>query len=142
MVKGYLNVYCPQHPNVAKSKMFPVHRLIYESYIGRYLLGREHIHHKNRNKLDNRIQNLELLSINEHRRLHAIEDSPNRGIKKYPNILQKVIEMRLDDKYAFEIAKKLNVPRRTIQRYLAEAGLAGKSVRLKRMIRTKQGRFL
>ena len=47
-----------------------VHRQIYEEYLGRKLSRDEIVHHRNNNKLDNRIQNLEILSRAEHNRIH------------------------------------------------------------------------
>ena len=48
-----------------------LHRLIYEEHYGE--IPKNHfVHHKNENKLDNRIENLELISHAEHTRLHSI----------------------------------------------------------------------
>lgn len=49
-----------------------LHRIIMERHMGRDLTG-YHIHHKNHNKLDNRIENLEVLTPSEHSRLHMAE---------------------------------------------------------------------
>lgn len=46
------------------------HRLIMEEHLGRKLERDENIHHKDGNKLNNKIENLELMSTVEHSRLH------------------------------------------------------------------------
>lgn len=51
------------------------HRVIWESKYGKIPKG-YNIHHKNGNKIDNKIQNLELLHIGKHNKKH------NRGFKK------------------------------------------------------------
>lgn len=51
------------------------HRLLMESVLNRQLLRTEHVHHKNGNKLDNSISNLEVLTA----RAHAQHHSPRLG---------------------------------------------------------------
>lgn len=46
------------------------HRWIMEQHIGRKLKTNEHVHHKNGDPLDNRIENLEILDAGEHLRRH------------------------------------------------------------------------
>ena len=48
------------------------HRLIMEEHIGRRLKRKEVVHHKNGNKQDNRLENLEVMSLSDHSRMHRL----------------------------------------------------------------------
>jgi hypothetical protein len=67
---GYIEVYCPEHPRAKSRKYVYEHILVMEKHIGRYLLPNEIVHHKNEIKTDNRIENLQLMTNNEHAALH------------------------------------------------------------------------
>lgn len=58
------------------------HRLIIEKKIGRSLNRNEHIHHKNRIRIDNRTKNLQLLTHSEHMKLHYEEKKHKLGRRK------------------------------------------------------------
>jgi len=67
--KGWKWIYCPNHPNAHRNKIAE-HRLIMEQKIGRILTSDEMVHHINGNKLDNRVENLELMTRSSHASLH------------------------------------------------------------------------
>lgn len=61
--KGYL-------VTTQRGRQIGIHRLVVEESIGRSLTSAEVVHHKNGNKLDNRIENLEVLSKAVHDAIH------------------------------------------------------------------------
>lgn len=61
-------------------KQIGLHRYLIEKEIGRKLSSKELVHHKNGDKQDNRIENLEILTRAEH-------------IAKHPEILKRFIEI-------------------------------------------------
>jgi hypothetical protein len=62
------------------------HRLVMESLIGRKLLRSEHIHHKDGNKQNNDISNLEILSSSQHAKKHLV------GVPKSEQLKSKLSE--------------------------------------------------
>jgi uncharacterized protein (DUF1330 family) len=66
---GYKMVKTDNHPFAYKGYVRE-HRLVVEKHLGRFLNKDEEVHHRNGNKLDNRIENLVVLSPSEHAKEH------------------------------------------------------------------------
>jgi hypothetical protein len=105
------------------------HRMIMEQYLGRELLPTEHIHHINGDKLDNRIENLELTNKLEHTRQHAISIGLGKSIRPTrignqhggqfsENEILKIRELRQSGVNVYQIAKDLRHSPTSIYKYL------------------------
>lgn len=70
---GYKCVKAPGHPNADSKGYVREHVLVMEAHIGRCLEPHECVHHKDRDKQNNALENLELLAKAEHAALHAKE---------------------------------------------------------------------
>lgn len=67
---GYVRVSCPGHPRANRTDHVYEHILVMEAHLGRPVVFAEHIHHKNEDRSDNRISNLEILTPTEHLKRH------------------------------------------------------------------------
>lgn len=73
--QGYKFIKMPLHPNRNRGGYVAEHRLVVEKQIGRYLNSTEQVHHKDFDKTNNDITNLEILTRSEHLRLHRNSQS-------------------------------------------------------------------
>lgn len=58
------------HVTKRNGRRISKHRLVMEQHLGRELRAGEFVHHRNEDKTDNRIENLELLGSLEHQLIH------------------------------------------------------------------------
>lgn len=82
---GHVYIHRPDHPSANKQGYVMEHRLVMEEHIRRYLTIDEVVHHKNEDKLDNRIENLELMTVEEHRSYHLTAS------KQIPKFKERII---------------------------------------------------
>ena len=81
-------------------KKIDEHRYIMEQYLGRKLTRDEVVHHKDGNKANNDIENLELTSLSEHTRQHQLGNIPSEETRqKISETLKgrKSINRKFDD---------------------------------------------
>lgn len=72
---AYTYALVPDHPYATKNGYVLHHRIVMENHLGRLLNPDEVVHHKNHNKQDNRLDNLEVLTMVEHAKLHQADSS-------------------------------------------------------------------
>lgn len=88
----YIYALVPNHPNATKNGYVLHHRIVMENHLGRLLNKDEVVHHKNQDKFDNRIENLEVMNIKEHCKHHMLKHGRKWAILKCP-ICGKVFDM-------------------------------------------------
>jgi hypothetical protein len=84
IIDGYRWLYNPHHPNATKGRRYIAeHRMVMSEFLGRPLLSSELIHHLNGNRLDNRLDNLIIVSRKKHNHIHHSNPShKTRMIKR------------------------------------------------------------
>lgn len=71
---GYMYCYCPGHPMANGAGKVYEHTYVMCTSIGRILLPNECVHHIDRDRTNNDLSNLRLMTQSEHRKLHLVED--------------------------------------------------------------------
>ena len=91
---GYLRVYIGrENPAANATGHAYVHRLVMSEHIGRPLFPEETVHHKNVDKHDNRIENLELWSKN-HGPGQRVSDIVQHIVERYPHLVMEALRDR------------------------------------------------
>lgn len=84
------------------------HRFIMEAHLGRKLEPWEHVHHKDGNKTNNAVENLAVISAEEHNREHAgsqRSDSAKRTMAIYREMRMEIDRLRSTNSEMLEALK-------------------------------------
>lgn len=76
----YMYCYCPNHELANGAGKVMEHTYVMVNHIGRLLYPNECVHHKDRNRANNDIANLQLMTNQEHSKLHAREDGKDTQV--------------------------------------------------------------
>lgn len=90
------------------------HRVIMENHINRKLESNEAVHHINGNKLDNCIENLQILSFSEHKKIHGLITVELR---------KKAVDLYLQGMSATKIPQHVNICYSEVYKSLIFAGI-------------------
>lgn len=70
---GYILTWAPRHPWPRPAGYVGEHVRVMELHLGRRIRPDEAVHHRNHDRQDNRLGNLELMDATEHARMHGRE---------------------------------------------------------------------
>ena len=83
--EGYILVYRPGHPLSRSSGYIMEHRLIAAEKWGIFAVKGMVVHHRNGDRADNRIENLEIVTNSDHMRMHKRTKTTTTRLKDEPN---------------------------------------------------------
>lgn len=89
MEREYMVVYMPKHRDANDRGYVKLHRLIAEYFLNRPLTSSDVVHHLNGDKLDNRPDNLQVMTNSEHTTYHNLNGSRHyeeRKLKRYADL--------------------------------------------------------
>lgn len=116
---SYEIVYKPSHPNCSKAGYVMKHRLVLEQHLKRFLTKDEIVHHKDENKHNNGVDNLELTDRSGHRKIHNGLLGNNTHYSK-----KDVKELYLSGLSSREVAKKLSMSKTNVSFLVKEMGIS------------------
>jgi hypothetical protein len=90
----YIYAVVKNHPKATKNGYVLLHRVVMENYLGRLLNENEVVHHKDENKKNNNIDNLELMDRVEHVSYHGKMQGKSMVLLKCPYCEKKFTKQK------------------------------------------------
>lgn len=104
------------HPKKDSSGYVHEHVLVMEQKLGRYLKEDEVVHHIDRNRLNNSIENLQLMNKSDHKCMHSREDRKKIDVEKAAKML--------DDGYVYEqVSSYFGISESGLRKKLKRSGI-------------------
>ena len=138
---NYISILISHHPYADINGRVKEERLIIEKYLGRYLRKEEIVHHINRNKQDNRIKNLQIVSSLEHGRIHHKKNKHALGYKFTKKQRKNLSNSKLGHFVSEETKQKMRKPHKPISEETKQK-LSISQTGLKDSIHTKKKKSL
>lgn len=138
---GYVREYNPFHPKGSRRGLVMQHRLVIERSIGRLLTSTEVVHHKNGDRTDNRLENLELLKDQNAHMTHEHIERRKARYARNPALIQEVLKAAANPRST--MASLTDVSPNTIRRICVDHGVSwasGPSLSEQQVRQALQGR--
>jgi len=95
-----------------KSKNYRIHNCLYEAFVKPIPKGYE-VHHINHNKKDNRLENLCLIELHKHRKMHYEENSENLKQQMKDAKQKAVLQYTKNGQFVAEYESTMEAQRKT-----------------------------
>jgi hypothetical protein len=113
---GYIMTKVPKHPLANGRGYVYIHRIVMEKHLGRVLLKEEVVHHKDGNKMNNKIGNLVLFRTTAEHTKHHLRNGDIKLKRFSNNQIKEIRLLRKHGKNLNEIGKKFRTSESTISK--------------------------